>query len=211
MSSNDSKGKGKDKGRFQIRILDIIDTYSDKCHLITLDVEASDTIAIVKTKFYLKTKTEPEDGEQLYFGIQLLEDDHTLSDYNIQQGYTLLAVSEEETPDSLYFCMEGQPEMTNIGEQQYHSSSTVETLKDMISYESKENPLWDGWQDYNLDELQLECNNTQLEAGYTLSVYNIQPGHVIVCKPKDKDKDKDIGKGKIDDKSEGKGMIGDSD
>ena len=213
MSSNDSKGKGKDKGEFQVRILDIIDIQGDKFHLITLDVEASDTIAIVKTKFYLKTNTEPEEGEQLYFGIQLLEDDHTLSDYNIQQGYTLLAVSEEETPDSLYFCMEGQPEMTSIGQQQYHqiSSSTVETLKGMISYESKENPLWDGWQDYSLDELQLECNNTQLEAGYTLSDYDIQPGHVIVCKPKDKDKDKDIGKGKIDDKSEGKGMIGDSD
>ena len=183
MSSNDSKGKGKDKGRFQIRILDNTIIQSEECHLITLDVEASDTIAIVKTKFYLKTNTEPEEGEQLYFGLQLLENDHTLSDYNIQQGYTLLAVSEEGVTDNLYFCMEGHPEMAT--NQEWISSSTVETLKDMISYESKENPLWDGWEDYNLDELQMECNNIQLEAGYTLSDYNIQPGHVIVCKPKD--------------------------
>ena len=174
------------KGEFQIRILDTIDIQCEKCHLITLDVEASDTIAIVKTKFYLKTKNDPEEGEQLYFGIQLLEDGDTLSDYNIQQGYTLLAVSEEGGgPDELYFCMEGHPEMATTEE--WISSWTVETLKDMISYESKEGRMggWDGWEDYNLDELQMECNNIQLEAGYTLSDYNIQPGHVIVCKPKD--------------------------
>ena len=173
----------------QVRILDVTNIYGEEFPLITLDVEASDTIAIVKTKFYLKTKTEPEEGEQLYFGIQLLEDDHTLSDYNMKQGYTLIAYGEESggdgVPDSLYFCMEGHPEMAT--NQEWISSSTVETLKDMISYESKEGRMggWDGWEDYNLDELQMECNNIQLEAGYTLSDYNIQPGHVIVCKPKD--------------------------
>ena len=203
MSSNDSKGKGKDKGRFQIRILDNTNIQSEECHLITLDVEASDTIAIVKTKFYLKTNTDPEEGEQLYFGLQLLVNDHTLSDYNIQQGYTLLAVSKEGVTDNLYFCMEGQPEMTNVGEKQYLKTSsgwlhlsawTVENLKDMISYESKEHSLdsWNLWQDYNLDELQFYFGNQLLEGDHTLSDYNIQPGHVIVCKPKDKGK----GKGK---------------
>ena len=202
MSSNDSKGKGKDKGRFQIRILDNTNIQSEECHLITLDVEASDTIAIVKTKFYLKTNTEPEEGEQLYFGLQLLVNDHTLSDYNIQQGYTLLAVSEEEIPYELYFCMEGQPEMTVMGDSHlsYSAVATVETLKTNIALMIEEGfPEWGDWLDYNLDELHFSCNNTQLEDGHPLSDYDIQPGHVIVCNPKGK------GKGK-NDKGKSKGM-----
>ena len=198
MSSNDSKGKGKDKGRFQIRILDNTNTYSEECHLITLDVEASDTIAIVKTKFYLKTNTEL----YFYFGIQLLEDNHTLSDYNIQQGYTLLAVSEEEIPCELYFCMEDQPEMSVMGDSHlsYSAVATVETLKTNIALMIEEGfPEWGDWLDYNLDELHFSCNNTQLEDGHPLSDYDIQPGHVIVCNPKGK------GKGK-NDKGKSKGM-----
>jgi len=214
MSSNDSKGKGKnDKGRFQIRILDSTNIYSDEGHLITLDVEASDTIDIVKTKFYLKTNTEPEEGEQFYFGLQLLENDHTLSDYNIQQGYTLLAVSEEGGfLYELYFCMEGQPELTVMGDshlssqnlgwrylsKSYSAATTVETLKTNIALMIEEGfPEWD-WFGIDLSEMHFSCNDTQLEAGYTLSDYNIQPGHVIMCKPKDKGKGKSKGKGKND-------------
>ena len=200
MSSNDSIDDDEE-GRFQIRILDNTIIQSEQVHLITLYVEASDTIEIVKAKFYFKTPFWPSEGEQFYFGLQLLENDHTLSDYNIQQGYTLLAVSEEGVTDNLYFCMEGQPEMTNVAEQQYLKTSsgwlhlsfwTVENLKDMI----KENSMnsWNLWQDYNLDELQFYFGNQLIEGDHILSDYNIQPGHVIVCNPKGKG---DIGKGKV--------------
>ena len=177
-------------GEFQIRILDNIDIQCEEFHLITLDVEASDTIAIVKTKFYLKTKNDPEEGEQLYFGIRLLEDGYTLSDYNIQQGCTMLAVSVESRAfDNLYFCIEGHPELTNIGDGphlSYSAVATVETLKTNIGLMIEEGfTEWGDWFGIDLNELHFSCNNIQLEAGYTLSDYNIQPGHVIVCKPKD--------------------------
>ena len=204
--SSIGKSKGKDKGRFQIRILDNRIIQSEQVHLITLDVEASDTIDIVKTKFYLKTTTEPSEGEQLYFGLQLLVNDHTLSDYNIQQGYTLLAVSEEEIPYELYFCMEGQPELSVMGDSHlsYSAVATVETLKTNIALMIEEGfPEWGDWLDYNLDELIFGCNSIQLVNDHTLSDYDIQPGHVIVCNPKGKGKDK--GKGK-NDKGKNKGI-----
>ena len=181
-------------GEFQIRILDIIDIQGEEGHLITLDVEASDTIAIVKTKFYLKTKTEPEEGEQLYFGIQLLEDDHTLSDYSMKQDYTLLAYGEESggdgVPTELFFCMEGHPELSAMGDGPHLSYSAVATLEQLqtnitLTIDEGWSPEWDLWLGIDLNELHFSCNNIQLEAGYTLSDYNIQPGHVIVCKPKD--------------------------
>ena len=56
--------------------------------VITLDVEASDTIAIVKTKFYLKTKSDPEEGEQLYFGIV----SRSIMNTNIQKEYIIIYI-----------------------------------------------------------------------------------------------------------------------
>ena len=42
---------------------------------------------------------------------------------------------------------------------------------------------WGDWFGYGPSKMHFSCNDTQLEAGYTLSDYHIQPGHVIVCKP----------------------------
>lgn len=56
--------------------------------LCTLDVEHSDTINIVKTKIQNK-KGIPVEQQRLIFGHKQLEDEHTVPDYNTQDGCTL--------------------------------------------------------------------------------------------------------------------------
>ena len=131
--------------------------------IITLEVEASDTIEEIKLKIQDKEDIEPEQ-QTLRYAEKQLEDGCMLSDYNISKEATLYLF--------LGLHMFVRTHTGKIITLKVKPSDTIENIKAMI--QDREN--------IPLGQQKLTFSGRQLEDGHTMSNYNVERGSTLDLK-----------------------------